>query len=50
MQLLPTATPGHDEARFLQELEMLGNPDPGHVMTVGQCDQRLTVLREQRVE
>jgi hypothetical protein len=50
MQLLPALPPGHHQPRFLEKLEVFGDPDSSHVMTYGQRRQRLSVMLEQRVE
>ena len=50
VQLLPTATPTHDEAGLLEQAEMLGHGDPRHVVSGGQGHQGLAVALEECVE
>jgi hypothetical protein len=50
MQLLPAPTAGDHQACVLQDAEVLGDPEAGHVETGLKGAQRLPVLAEQLVE
>ena len=50
VQLLASTAPAHDEARLLEQAQMLGHGDAGHGVRCCQRDERLTVLLIQGVQ
>ncbi len=50
VELLATLLPGHDQARLLEQLQVLHHAEARHREAVGQRARRLPVLTEQLVE
>ena len=50
VELLPAPPPGDDEAGLLEQLQVLHDPEAGHVEALLERAQRLAVLAEELVE